>query len=127
MADVEEAEIPSDAESNDDIENSEDEISVNENNFLEDLESPNNEIEEATDSSIESDKDDDTPLDGIWTKKRQSYFNPPFTEFCGPKNIPENITKPGEFFLCLFSEQNIDMIVEQSNLYCNQREKRKKF
>lgn len=72
--------------------------------------------------------EDDTPLsirvaemDGIWEKKRRFYFNPPFTEQVGPKNFPENIKKPVDVFLCLFSEMNIQLIVEQSNLYCKQK------
>lgn len=60
-------------------------------------------------------------MDGIWGKKKTCHINPPFTEHLGPKNLPENIRKPGDIFLCLFSEQNIQGIVEQSNLYCKQK------
>ena len=119
----EEIEIPSDCESHDDIENSEDESSIIENVVLEEsFEFSDDTVRDDMNGDV--DEDDDTPLsvrnermDGIWEKKRKRSFNPPFTEETGPKNFSDDIQNPGEVFLCLFSEQIIQLIVEQTNLY----------
>lgn len=123
----EEIEIRSDGESDEDVENSEDEFFINDHSQEESFEINNDEMELNADLDSACDEDDDTPLsisvaemDEIWEKKT-CHINPPFTVHLGPKNLPENIRKPGDIFLCLFSEQNIQGIVEQSNLYCKQK------
>ena len=114
----EEIEILSDSDSNDDIENSKDECFFNDDLEEEAFEILNDKMEVAADLDASDEDDDDIPLnirlakvDGIWESKRKSHFNPPFTEHCGPKNLPENIMKPGEIFLCLFSDENLCRIV----------------
>lgn len=129
IQDFEEEEIPSDSESvNDDFEDSEDEESLCQDDLSEESFIEPSSLERESDEA--SNSDDDTPLsirlsemDGIWERKRRGATNKPFVEYTGPKNIPENVKSPGDFFLCLFSETNINSIADQSNLYCCQQKK----
>ena len=76
----------------------------------------------------DTDEEDDTPLssrlertDGIWEAKERSFFESDFFEHVGPNNLLDSVKTPGEVYLCLFSENLIDIIVEQSNVYCTQK------
>lgn len=71
--------------------------------------------------------DEDTPLadrlrnlDGIWEAKSRPQYMPPFTSHVGPKNIPEGTKRPIDFFLLLLSDELIDKMVTETNLYCSQ-------
>lgn len=122
-------EIPSDGESDDDVENSEDEYSIAEDGLLvESMELDDNNSNMDCDLYSEFDEYGDIPLssrvakmDGIWEDKSRCQYNPQFTERSGPTKFSENIDQAGEIFLFLFSEHNIKLIVEQSNLYCKQK------
>lgn len=61
-------------------------------------------------------------LDGIWEQKSRKYDEIHFSEECGPK-LPPNTSSPSEIFLCLFSDTLIDILVKQTNLYCEQLQK----
>lgn len=133
MTDVEEdwvtIEIPTDGESDESTDNSEDELLQSDNILPESSANRTGNDDELYDGfDYESDKDDDKPLsvrlsemDGILENKKRSHINGEFTEHVGPTKLAENLTKPGEIFLSLFSEQNIRQLVEQSNLYCQQK------
>jgi len=121
------AEILSDGECNDDIDDSKNEFITENVSVKKQSDSSNDRIGLNRVLDNGSDDDDDTPLN-IWLrngwnlgKKRRPCFNPPFTESTGSKNFSEDIKDPGAIFLCLFSEQNMQLIVEQSNLYCKQK------
>lgn len=61
-------------------------------------------------------------LDGMWENKTRQYDDKLFTEECGSK-IPDNVSSPLSIFLCLISDSLIDIIVQQTNLYCQQSQK----
>ncbi|KAK9694589.1 Transposase IS4 [Popillia japonica] len=74
----------------------------------------------------EWDSEDDMPLANIaqrrtkWTKNAELYVCPePFREDFGP-NILEEIETPVETFLYLFTEQFIEKLVFETNLYSTQ-------
>lgn len=48
-------------------------------------------------------------LDGIWEKKSRQFDETHFSEDCGPK-LPPNTTSPSEIFLCLFSNELIEIL-----------------
>ena len=108
---VEVVEIPSDGESDDNVENSKEQYFIAENGLpVESTELDDNNSDMDCDLYSEFDEYDDIPLssrvakmDGIWEDKSICQYNPKFTERSGPKNFSERIDKADEIFLCLFS------------------------
>lgn len=124
-------EIPSDNESVHESDCDSDEIDHDEITQCDDYTYENNKESdfENNDYCFYDYDDDDTPLsvrysdmDGIWEKKLRSSDHFPFNKTCGP-NVPDNVTTPISFFLCLLPETFLEFIVEQSNRYCNQLQK----
>lgn len=61
--------------------------------------------------------------DGIWTNKTRKHDDTFFNQECGPINISDNIQLPSQIFLLFFSDDLIDKIVDQTNLYSEQLQK----
>jgi len=59
--------------------------------------------------------------DSIWSKESKTNVSLPFTEHVGPKNITQDMKIPGDFFLCLLSQKNIELIIEQTNIFMRQK------
>ncbi|XP_043464126.1 piggyBac transposable element-derived protein 4-like [Leptopilina heterotoma] len=108
------------------------ECSLDENEFNERIErilqrSNENHHQKNHSSTCESVSDDDKSLrerirdlDGIWVNKTRKHDDIAFNEECGPINISENIQLPSHIFRLFFSDNFIDIIVEQTNLYSEQ-------
>lgn len=136
-------EIPSDAESDvdadvDDIEDADifEQIifeGINEQEILSNTENRTEEpvLEMKVDHEFSS--EDDLPLSEIretliverdsakWYSSNTTDVLNPFTKYSGPKNIPANVSSPLDVFLCLFPEELITHITEQTNLYALQK------
>ena len=64
--------------------------------------------------------------DESWSNQPLPYNELPFTQNVGPKNIPDTVKTPGNIFLVLSSTENIELMVQQTNLYY-QRNKNKNY
>ncbi|XP_066581313.1 piggyBac transposable element-derived protein 4-like [Prorops nasuta] len=103
--------IPSDGESIDGLADSD--IDENEYNLI-DVE---NEYVEEDESENDLDEDEqEYSGNETWTKKGKERTGGPFTADFGP-NIPDNVKSPLEIFSCLVSEDILDIIVQQTNIY----------
>lgn len=60
-------------------------------------------------------------LDGIWESKSRLSEDVPFTANSGP-NVPKSVTSPLNIFHCLFTTEIIDILVNQTNLYQEQKQ-----
>ena len=68
-------------------------------------------------------EDEDTDDDNEWrrlTDDDGGAMPVHFTATPGPKNIPENINKPIDYFNLFFDDAFIDKIVEETNRYSDQ-------
>lgn len=119
-------EIPSDNES----------IVSDDSSDIEDTEAIDKPAIDVLDEEMESnhsdwDSEDELPLATYvpttgetnvqWTKtSNKAVIREPFTETCGP-NVPDNIQTPVDLLLYLFSEELIEKIVWETNLYATQK------
>lgn len=121
---VNETEIPSDSESVDGLGNCDDEEEVVNSKSLADQSIPILNNISQDEESIEEDAstpDQQNPDAGhIWESISKLRTDIPFSKSFGP-NIPENAKSPLEIFTCLFPTHLLDHIVEQTNLYCAQK------
>jgi len=113
------ADIPSDTESVDGLVDSdldEDELNMEIEDEFEEHESDN-----------DSDEDEgERSGDEIWKKKGKQRDDNPFTVDFGP-NIPDNVKSPLEIFLCLFPEDMLDLLVQQTNKYIQENTQEKQL
>ena len=58
--------------------------------------------------------------DETWSNQSLPYNELPVTQNVGPKNIPDTVKTPGNIFLMLLSTGNIELMVQQTNLYYQQ-------
>lgn len=117
---IELAEIPSDCESEDglcpsDMENAETSDAEVAGEVHENLleSSPSNETEEDEDSST-------VENETIWSKKCLPKSDAPSIKDFGP-NISADVTTPLDIYFCLFPHNLLDIIIEQTDLYMNQK------
>lgn len=80
------------------------------------------------DAPISSESEDDIPLniryknlDGIWDERRRRTHVKPFRERVGPE-VPDTCVTPTDHFLLLLTEDFINEIVFQTNLYAVQNQ-----
>ena len=62
--------------------------------------------------------------DETWSNQSLPYNELPFTQNVGPKNIRDTVKTPGDIFLMLLSTENIELMVQQTNLYYQQNTKK---
>ena len=55
-----------------------------------------------------------------WSNQSLPYNELLFTQNDGRKNIPDTVKTPGDIFLMLLSTENIELMVQQTNLYYQQ-------
>lgn len=60
--------------------------------------------------------------DQIWNKNGKQRTDSPFTADFGP-NVPEDVKSPLEIFNCLFPDDLLNVIVHQTNIYIQQKNK----
>lgn len=118
---VEPLDIPSNSESADGLCDSDDEedASANKRPSVNLLVNDDNSIDEKV-------LQEDTPVlspekDNVWQLVSLPRSDAPFTKEFGP-NIPENVASPMDIFSCLFPPHLVDLIVEQTNLYAEQKQ-----
>ena len=58
--------------------------------------------------------------DETWSNQSLPYNGLPFTQNIGPKNILDTVKTPGDMFLMILSTENIELMVQQTNLYYQQ-------
>ena len=58
--------------------------------------------------------------DETWSTQSLPYNELPFTQNVGPKNIPDTVKTPRDIFLMLLSTENIELMVQQTNVYYQQ-------
>ncbi|XP_043468234.1 piggyBac transposable element-derived protein 4-like [Leptopilina heterotoma] len=113
---VELVDIPSDSDSIDDLCVSDIDDDLN-------IRDKRNEATKQISSAIfdeEDSADNVSDSDEKWVKSGKRKRDAPFTRNVGP-NIPDNVKKPSEIFLCLFSDDLLDLIVQETNRYLQQK------
>ena len=77
--------------------------------------------------TTQNDSDNETPLserlaalDGIWDNEKKNYGVKTFSEISGP-NLPSGYHSPSQIFQLLLFDNIINEIVEQTNLYGQQK------
>ncbi|XP_043468349.1 piggyBac transposable element-derived protein 4-like [Leptopilina heterotoma] len=113
--------IPSDAESIDSLRDSEDE---NDQLTRKAKDAPDHPFLLNTDVLHESESEEEeveqVEEDGTWSRRSVPRTDIPFIKNFGP-NIPTSAKTPLDIFFCLFPHTLVDTIVEQTNLYAQQK------
>jgi len=81
--------------------------------------------EDASDSDVNEDEGNCSG-NGEWVKDGKQRADSPFTADFGP-NIPDNIKNPLDIFLCLFPQDLLDLIVQQTNMYIQKKTNNEKL
>ncbi|XP_051174282.1 piggyBac transposable element-derived protein 4-like [Leptopilina boulardi] len=72
-------------------------------------------------SDEEDSADDVSDSDEKWVESGKVKNDAPFTRNVGP-DIPDNVKTPSEIFFCLFSDDLLDLIVQETNRYLQQKQ-----